>query len=64
MALPPPHNRDYLLGQGIPVAHIMGPGKFGRAALKPDAQRLADETIRYARSRTGADPSAGSATAR
>jgi uncharacterized protein (DUF488 family) len=38
---------DYLLVQGIPVAHIMGPGKVDRATLTPGAQPLADNTIRY-----------------
>ena len=38
---------DYLLVQGIRVAHIMGPGKADPATLTPGAQPLADGTIRY-----------------
>lgn len=38
---------DYLLVHGIPVAHIMGPGKVDPATLTPGAQPLADGTIRY-----------------
>jgi uncharacterized protein (DUF488 family) len=38
---------DHLLVRGIPVAHIMGPGKVDPATLTPGAQPLADDTIRY-----------------
>jgi uncharacterized protein (DUF488 family) len=38
---------DYLLVQGIPVAHIMGPGKVDPATLTPGAEPLADDTIHY-----------------
>ena len=38
---------DYLLVQGIPVAHIMGPSKVDPATLTPGAQPLADDTICY-----------------
>ena len=38
---------DYLLVQGIPVAHIMGSGKVDAATLTPGAQPLADNTVRY-----------------
>lgn len=38
---------DCLLVHGVPVAHIMGPGKVDRATLTPGAQPLADGTIRY-----------------
>lgn len=38
---------DYLLVQGIPVAHIMGLGKADPATLTPGAEPLADGTICY-----------------
>ncbi len=38
---------DYLLAQGVPVAHIMGPGKIEPATLTPGARPLADGTILY-----------------
>jgi uncharacterized protein (DUF488 family) len=38
---------DYLLTAGIPVAHIMGPGKIERATLTPGAQIAADGTLVY-----------------
>ena len=38
---------DYLLVAGIPVAHILAPGKVVRAELTPGAQPGADGTIRY-----------------
>jgi uncharacterized protein (DUF488 family) len=38
---------DYLLAQGIAVAHIMGPGKIEAATLTPGARPLADGTILY-----------------
>ena len=38
---------DYLLVQGIPVAHIMGPGKVDQATLTPGARPLGDGTIIY-----------------
>jgi uncharacterized protein (DUF488 family) len=38
---------DYLLVHGIPVAHIMGPGKVDPATMTPGALPLADGTIRY-----------------
>ena len=39
---------DYLLADGHPVFHIMGPGKIERANLNPAAARQADGTLRYA----------------
>lgn len=41
---------DYLLVRGIPVAHIMGPGKVDPATMTPGAQPLTDGTIRYSSS--------------
>jgi uncharacterized protein (DUF488 family) len=38
---------DYLLAQGVPVQHIMGPGKIEAATLTPGARPLADGTIVY-----------------
>lgn len=39
---------DYLLAEGIEVAHIMGPGKLEPARLTPGARALADGTLLYA----------------
>ncbi len=39
---------DYLLADGHPVFHIMGPGKIERANLTPAAARQADGTLQYA----------------
>jgi len=39
---------DYLLADGHPVFHIMGPGKIERANLNPAAALQADGTLRYA----------------
>jgi uncharacterized protein (DUF488 family) len=38
---------DYLLAAGVPVWHIMGPGKAEPASLTPGAQRLPDGAIIY-----------------
>ncbi|MGH7097101.1 MAG: DUF488 family protein [Stellaceae bacterium] len=38
---------DYLLARGIPVAHIMGPGKIVAATPTPGAQSQADGTVLY-----------------
>ena len=38
---------DYLLSDGIAVAHIMAPGKTDPATLTPGARRLADGTLAY-----------------
>ena len=38
---------DYLLVRGIPVSHIMGPGKVDPARLTPGAQPRADGIILY-----------------
>jgi uncharacterized protein (DUF488 family) len=38
---------DYLLAQGIPVLHIMGPHKLEPATLTPSAHRLRDGTLVY-----------------
>jgi uncharacterized protein (DUF488 family) len=38
---------DYLLAGGVPVAHIMGPGKVDRATLTPGAKPLSDGTLAY-----------------
>jgi uncharacterized protein (DUF488 family) len=39
---------DYLLSEGIEVAHIMGAGRIDPAALTPGARRLPDGTLLYA----------------
>lgn len=39
---------DYLIAEGIEVAHIMGPGKIEPATLTPGARRMADGTLLYA----------------
>jgi uncharacterized protein (DUF488 family) len=39
---------DYLLADGHPVFHIMGPGKIERANLTPATVRQADGTLQYA----------------
>jgi uncharacterized protein (DUF488 family) len=39
---------DYLLADGIEVAHIMGPGKIEPATLTPGARRLPDGSLLYA----------------
>ena len=38
---------DYLLAQGMPVEHIMAPGKVENASLTPDAMPQPDGTILY-----------------
>jgi uncharacterized protein (DUF488 family) len=38
---------DYLLAQGVPVMHIMGPGKVEPATLTPAAQPLSDGALVY-----------------
>jgi uncharacterized protein (DUF488 family) len=38
---------DYLLAEGVPVAHIMGLGKVDRATLTPGALTCGDGTVRY-----------------
>jgi uncharacterized protein (DUF488 family) len=38
---------DYLLAEGIAVAHIMGPGRIDPATLTPGARRAADGTLVY-----------------
>jgi uncharacterized protein (DUF488 family) len=38
---------DYLLAEGIPVAHIMGPNKIDPAKLTPGARSLPDGTLVY-----------------
>ena len=38
---------DYLLALGIPVEHIMAPGKVTPATLTPGAVVQADGTVRY-----------------
>ena len=38
---------DYLLAQGIPVLHIMGPHKIEPATLTSSAHRLSDGTLVY-----------------
>ena len=38
---------DYLLAQGIPVMHIMGPGKVDAATLTPNAAPMGDGTLVY-----------------
>ena len=38
---------DYLLAQGTPVMHIMGPGKIEPATLTPDAHQLSNGTLVY-----------------
>lgn len=38
---------DYLLAQGIPVLHIMGPHKIEPATLTPNAHRLSNGTLVY-----------------
>lgn len=38
---------DYLLVQGIPVEHIMGPGKIDPATLTPGTRPLADGSLVY-----------------
>jgi uncharacterized protein (DUF488 family) len=44
---------DYLLSEGVPVGHIMGPGKIEPARLTPGAQPQSDGTILYAGEATG-----------
>jgi uncharacterized protein (DUF488 family) len=44
---------DYLLTEGVAVAHIMGPGKIEPARLTPGAQPQPDGTILYAGEVTG-----------
>ncbi|MBV8306198.1 MAG: DUF488 domain-containing protein [Gammaproteobacteria bacterium] len=38
---------DYLIADGFPVLHIMGPHKTEPAVLTPNAQRLVDGTLVY-----------------
>ena len=38
---------DYLLAQGAPVMHIMGPGKVEPATLTPNAHPLSNGTLVY-----------------
>ena len=38
---------DYLLAQGVPVMHIMGPGKVDPATLTPAAQPLGNGALVY-----------------
>jgi uncharacterized protein (DUF488 family) len=38
---------DYLLAQGVPVMHIMGPGKTDTATLTPAAHKLDNGTLVY-----------------
>ena len=38
---------DYLLADGLAVAHVMGPGRIDPATLTPGAQRLPDGPLRY-----------------
>ena len=38
---------DYLLARGIPVAHILGPGKIVPATATPGARPQADGTVLY-----------------
>jgi uncharacterized protein (DUF488 family) len=38
---------DYLLAQGVPVVHIMGPGKTEPAILTTNADRQSDGTLVY-----------------
>jgi len=38
---------DYLIAQGIPVMHIMGPGKVEPATLTPNAHQLSNGTLVY-----------------
>jgi uncharacterized protein (DUF488 family) len=38
---------DYLLAVGIPVLHILGPGKIDAATLTPNAQQLGNGTLIY-----------------
>ena len=38
---------DYLLSRGIPVMHIMGPGKTEPAILTPNAQQLSNGALVY-----------------
>ncbi|MGC2204126.1 MAG: DUF488 domain-containing protein [Stellaceae bacterium] len=48
---------DYLLTEGVPVAHIMGSGKIEPAAFTPGAERLEDGTIVYGLSPDAPQPS-------
>jgi uncharacterized protein (DUF488 family) len=38
---------DYLLTEGVPVMHIMGPGKIDAATLTPNAHKLSNGTLVY-----------------
>jgi len=38
---------DYLLAEGVPVAHIMGPNKVDPAKLTPGVRSLPDRTLVY-----------------
>jgi uncharacterized protein (DUF488 family) len=38
---------DYLLAIGVPVQHIMGPGKLVAASITPGARVLPDHSIQY-----------------
>ena len=44
---------DYLLTEGVPIGHIMGPGKIEPARLTPGALPRPDGTIIYAGEVTG-----------
>jgi uncharacterized protein (DUF488 family) len=44
---------DYLIAEGVPVGHIMGPGKIEPARLTPGAQPQPDGRIVYAGEVTG-----------
>ena len=43
---------DYLLAEGISVAHIMGQGQVVPATLTPGAQVFANGTLAYPAART------------
>ena len=38
---------DYLLAEGVPVMHIMGPGRMEPATLTPNAHSLSNGTLVY-----------------
>lgn len=44
---------DFLLADGVPVAHIMGPGKIDPAKLTPGAQPLGNGRILYHKAEPG-----------
>ena len=47
---------DYLLADGIEVAHIMGPRKIEPATLTPGARRLPDGALLYPAAQEGSGP--------